>query len=39
MTDPKLVLGEFGAKSFGEKDLSALSGPMHEDYIFPCKSQ
>lgn len=33
MSDPKAVLGEFGAKVFGARDFSALSGLMREDYI------
>lgn len=33
MTDPKMVLGVFGARVFGQKDFSALSELMREDYI------
>lgn len=33
MSDPKALLAEFGAKIFAEKDFSALSGLMREDYI------
>lgn len=33
MSDPKAVLAQFGAKIFEDKDFSALSGLMREDYI------
>lgn len=33
MSDPKAILGEFGAKVFGEKDFSALNHLMRDDYI------
>lgn len=33
MSDPKALLGQFGAKVFQEKDFSALSQLMREDYI------